>query len=100
MKYYFLIALLLLASCAPAYDVDMSEITFDHDGEIDVISYVVTNPTDKNLACELDINFEGDEGVSDSFEISSQETKNLSTRAKLPFGETKVRLETRCKPTN
>ncbi|MBU1854200.1 MAG: hypothetical protein KKF89_00620 [Nanoarchaeota archaeon] len=100
LKYHYLILLLILISCTPKYDVELTEISFSHDEEIDIINYQVYNPTNENLSCELEINLEEEESVTDNFEINAFEEINMTTRAKLPFGETRVMLKTRCKPIN
>jgi len=100
LKYFVFILLLILTSCTSRYDIQLSEVSFDHDGDVDVISYIAMNPTEYNLTCELDIRLEEAGTITDTFDIEAQETKNLSTRAKLPVGETRVILNTRCKPSS
>ncbi len=90
--------LVLLIGCTSKYDITLSEVSFDHEENIDIVKYVAVNPTLHNLDCELKIRFGGEDAVTDNFEIAIDETKNLSTRVQLPNGETNVVLITRCKP--
>jgi hypothetical protein len=99
-KYLLLILLLVLVTGCSQYEVNLSEVSFDHDEDVDIISYIAENPTEEKLTCELIIKFEGQDAIKDTFNLESKETKELSTRAKLPSGETKLVMQTRCKPRN
>ncbi|MFC2135175.1 hypothetical protein ACFLTH_11205 [Bacteroidota bacterium] len=105
MKRYFtiitIISLLFLTACsASKYDVTLSEISFDHQGDFDIIRYTAENPTEYNLSCEILISAKEMEDILDNFEIESKNSGNYSIDAVLPYGETKVKLSTRCKPLN
>ncbi|MAG38962.1 hypothetical protein CMO90_02630 [Candidatus Woesearchaeota archaeon] len=93
-----ILILLIITSCTPRYDVQITNVEFEHPEGVnyDLIKYVATNPTTEDLQCELKMKFEGEKSAKENFEIKSQETKNLTINAKLPFGNTSIKIITSC----
>lgn len=98
-KYFLITIIIILTACAPKYDVHLSEVSFSHDeSSQDTVTYHVSNPTDKDLNCELTINPEGIEKTKTDFFIKAGQERKQTALATLPQGETRVILSTRCKP--
>ncbi|MBU0666019.1 MAG: hypothetical protein ABIC91_01545 [Nanoarchaeota archaeon] len=90
--------LILLTACVDQYEVELSEVSFDHTDGTDIIKFVATNPTNISLYCELQIVIPEQEPLQESFEIEPFASVNKTTIAQIPFGETKILLQTKCRP--